>query len=268
MNNTHTPTAPTPADHLPRPDPVRITPEMVEELIYQDRVYSGDWALVAVPGQGLRVQSLPMGHHRPDVVIYASVVDLPDPLEQDISPEQYARAAAQAEDRAARTLDQFAADQDLRMHPAAAEIHRKARPVVAHHRGKTRGWKLTHARSGAYLAATGPAAQYMSYDLVSIQDDLAEVGLIPAEGEVSADRVITLKALIPRYPDLVLYPQFQQAGWFEEATVRVREHAGQEAAREFAADLTDSVHAGRRATVLPLWRWATLTPPVRLRTFE
>lgn len=269
MNHTHTPTAPIPADDLSRPDPVRITPEMVEELIYQDRVYSGDWALVAVPGQGLRVQSLPAAEGRSDVVLYASAVDLPDPLEQDISAQQYTRAAAQAQEagtRAAQVLARFAADQDLRTHPAAAQTYRKARPVVAHHdRGAARGWELSHARGGVYLAATGPAEQYMSYDLAAVQDDLAEVGLVPAEGEISAESVITLKALLPRYPALRLDPKFADVGWLEKATARIREHAGQETAREFTAELADYVQAGHRATVLTLWKWATLTPPTRLR---
>lgn len=271
MNHTHTPTAPTPADHLPCPDPVRITPEMVEELTYQDRVYSGDWALVAVPGQGLRVQSLSAGGEDLfDVVIYASAVDLPDPLEQDISAQQYTQAAARAQEigRAAQVLDRFAADQDLRTHPAAAQTYRKARPVVDHHRDPARGWELSHARGGAYLAATGPAERYTSYDLVAVQDDLAEVGLIPAEGEISADRVITLKALLPRYPALRLDPKFQDVGWLEKATDLIRRHAGQDAAREFGAELADYVQAGRRATVLTLWKWAALTPPPRLRATE
>lgn len=250
MNHTHTPTAPTPADDLPRPDPVRITPELVEELIYQDRVYSGDWALVAIPGQGLRVQSLPAGHDPSNVVIYASAVDLPDPLEQHISTQQYTRAAARAQEteRAAQVIDRFAAHQDLRTHPEAAQTYRKARPVVDHHRDPARGWELSHARGGTHLAATGPAERYTSHDLAAVQDDLAEVGLIPAEGEISADRVITLKALLPRYPALRLDPKFQDVGWLEKATDSVREHAGQDAAQEFGAELADYVQAGRRAT--------------------
>lgn len=278
MNHTHTPTAPIPADDLPRPDPVPITPEMIEELIYQDRVYSGDWALLAVPGQGLRVQPLSAADDLSDVVLYASAVDLPDPLEQDISAQQYTRAAAQAQaagTRAAQVLARFAADQDLRTHPEAAQAYRKARPVVEHHRSTGGGWELSHARGGVYLAATGPAEvglipaeRYMSYDLAAVQDDLAEVGLIPAEGEISADRVITLKILLPRYPALRLDPKFNDVGWLEKATACIREHAGQEAAREFTAELADYVQAGRRATVLTLWKWATLTPPTRLRAPE
>lgn len=261
----------TPDADLPRPDRVVITADQIEELLYHNAVYVGEWTLMMVPGQGLQLQDRRGRRDTGRELLTARHVPLPNPLVKDVTERQYAWAAQKMTARFADRLAEFAASEDLRTHPETARPYHRARTVASDHSNRTqltRGWKASHAHGRLYIAADHHKA--LDWEVSAVETKLAKAGLTPVDGPLTTERVCELEWVTPRYPDLVLdlYDR-SRVGWLARSTDQVRDHAGQDAAAEFAAEFADrpepEPEAGAYAawcakTALALWRWGSLRP--------